>query len=99
MKKTILLVSLFSVFFSFSQKQFSWKRINKSISDVENNFLEVSFEKEGASFFELDYASFKQKLFSAPKREALRKSNVLINFPNSAGEFEEFEMYEASNFE
>lgn len=61
--------------------------------------LKETFERESVAMFELDFDYLRQTLVRAPKRESLSKSSIFINFPNSKGQLEDFEMYEASNFE
>ncbi|RYY50485.1 MAG: T9SS type A sorting domain-containing protein [Chitinophagaceae bacterium] len=48
--------------------------------------------------FNLDAGALKQQLFSVVGRNAARHSTV-INLPNAAGQLEQFEVFEASNFD
>src|SRR6476620_602761 len=100
MKKTLLLTLSFALFITtgFSQSGKYWSGTNESpgtiIKDKAVNRLSfpTSFQ-----LFKLSLNPLRQELFSVVSN-ASRHSTV-ISIPNADGGFEEFEVFEASNFE
>ncbi|TYA52278.1 immunoglobulin-like domain-containing protein [Formosa maritima] len=94
MKKTLLLFFLLSTGFVFSQNKSFWqKQTVKS-----NATIKASKQKlPQKQVYSLNIEALKQALVTAPKRESsLGRSQVIISFPNSEGEFERFSIKEAS---
>ncbi|BCY27644.1 reprolysin-like metallopeptidase [Flavobacterium okayamense] len=100
MKKTLLfnLCLLFLTVSVFSQTGKAWKVVTNNnfekLSSVERESFPAEFKT-----MELDLTMLSNVLKNAPQRESLQKSNVVISMPNASGQMEQFEMYEASNFE
>ncbi|MFD0761367.1 reprolysin-like metallopeptidase, partial [Lutibacter aestuarii] len=93
-----LLVFLFSLVIQVSAQNGKklWKKTVKlernGAAKVKRKTLPKKFE-----VFELNSEMLKTKLRSTPKRKGvLKKSNTIIDFPNSDGELERYEVFEAS---
>ncbi|MEX1383712.1 MAG: hypothetical protein AB1Z17_09970, partial [Lutibacter sp.] len=68
----------------------------KSISE-KNSSLKIARKSIPKKYkvYDLDLESLKNKLKNAPKRkDGLKNSNVILNFPNSNGELENFQIFE-----
>ncbi len=101
MKKTLLLL-LVSVLFSFtgfSQMDKFWSSHNESRASITTDkaVARLSFPKE-FKLFNLNIAPLSGELFSIVGNNAARQSTV-ISLPNVDGQLEQFEVFEASNFE
>lgn len=100
MKKNLLLTILLAMIttLGFSQSDKFWSA-NRNASTVTKNkaVTRTSFPKEYA-LFDLNFNSLSQKLYSITKGNSASRSTI-ISLPNADGEIEEFEVYEASNFE
>ncbi len=100
MKKSLQLTLLFSLFtvFGFSQTDKFWKahggNIDKIITD--KAAARSSFPKI-FKLFDLNLQSIKQELFSKVINSS--SHSTVITLPNASGTLEQFEVYEASNFE
>ncbi len=100
MKKALLLSLLFALFTSlgFSQAGKYWS-VNSEDRGKITKYKAVSrlsFPKE-FRLFNLDIAPLKQVLFSVVDNSA--QHSTIITLPNAEGNFEQFEVFEASNFE
>ncbi|WP_333807468.1 zinc-dependent metalloprotease [Flavobacterium sp.] len=99
MKKHLLFVIclLFSVFNLFAQNNTFWSvnKTNKNEIVTNKGVKRLSFPKE-FDLYTLNLTALKQELFTVVNNTS--KKNVVISLPNTKGEMELFEMYEASNF-
>ena len=97
MRKILLLV-LFSSFclLSFSQVDYWNLQNEKSGYIIDKSVNRISFPRE-FKLFQLNINHLKQQLFTVVGN-ATRHATV-ISLPNAAGVLEQFEVYEASNFE
>ena len=96
MKKELLtLFALFSMGFVSAQNRSYWAPSNTSKAKIAANAAvsRENFPKE-FKLFDLNFQSLKQELGSVTG-----KGTVLITLPNFDGKMEEFELYEASNFD
>ncbi|MBK7678344.1 MAG: reprolysin-like metallopeptidase [Chitinophagaceae bacterium] len=98
MRKFTLLIfmGLFCVVASAQQGYWS-ANSNKSGIATDKAVARISFPTE-FKLFNLSIEPLRQKLFSIVGNQALRHSTV-ISLPNADGSIEQFEVYEASNFE
>jgi subtilisin-like proprotein convertase family protein len=102
MKKSLLLTWLFALSTSllFSQTSNPWfansSARNSNIA-TDKSVARQTFPKE-FKLFNLNIDPIKQDLFSIVGNQAFKKSTVII-LPNTNGGYEEFEVFEASNFE
>jgi hypothetical protein len=101
MKKTLLqciLLILLTVS-GFAQKNNFWSINNESRNKIiaDKSVFRQSYPPE-QKLFNLNFQSFKQELFSIVGKKPL-KASTIITLPNAAGNIEEFELVEASNFE
>ncbi|RBA29065.1 zinc-dependent metalloprotease [Flavobacterium tibetense] len=100
MKKTILLFSMlfFGINFTYSQSKNFWSQSIKQdfqlTTYAENGNLPSQFTK-----LQLDLNAIVTALQSAPDRFETKISSLVISFPDAEGNFEDFMMFEASNFE
>jgi Metallo-peptidase family M12B Reprolysin-like/Secretion system C-terminal sorting domain/Bacterial pre-peptidase C-terminal domain/Fibronectin type III domain len=101
MKKVVLLTVVLAMisFAGFSQSDKFWSADNANRSSIitDKAVARLSFPKE-FKLFSLNTASLKQQLFSVVGNRALQHSTV-ISLPNADGSLEQFEVFEASNFE
>ena len=100
MKK--LLLMLFCIFFanlSFSQKSYYWSKHKDQDSNIITHkaVARQSFPKE-FKLFDLNISQLREDLFSIVGKNASGTSTI-ISLPNADGKIEQFEVYEASNFE
>ena len=100
MKKTILFIFLLFLGFnsSYSQSKNYWT------SPKVQDFNLTNYAKEGNlpnqfKTFELSFLSITNELKNAPNRFDVKTTPIVISFPDSEGKFEEFTMFEASNFD
>jgi hypothetical protein len=100
MKKTLLLgvFSVLSISFGYSQTEKAWKSFDgkevKIAKTAERGTFPASYK-----LMQLELASLKNTLVTAPNRFGSDVSNVIISIPNVDGKLERFQMYEASNFD
>ena len=95
MKKILLCFIVFlNITFVFSQNNSFWKKEALiTSSKVKTNKQDIKDPK----IYSLDIDNLKLALQTAPNRsEISKKSNIIIPFPNSKGEFENFRIKEAS---
>ena len=100
--KKLLLISLlfiFSTLNSYAQSSRYWTE-NKTETEkivTDKSVARLSFPKE-FKLFSLNIEPLRQDLFSIVGQDALRHSTI-ITLPNADGGTEQFEVFEASNFE
>lgn len=101
MKKVLLLTLMLALMttFGFSQSDKSWSVNNENISNITTDkaVARLSYPKV-FKLFNLNIEPLKLQLFSVVDKRTSKQS-VVISIPNAAGNFEQFEVYEASNFE
>lgn len=101
MKKVLLLTLMLALMttFGFSQSDKSWSVNNENISSITTDkaVARLSYPKV-FKLFNLNIEPLKLQLFSVVDQRTSKQSAV-ISIPNAAGNFEQFEVYEASNFE
>ncbi len=93
MKKTLFFVFLLNVCFVFSQDKSIWQKQNSSsITNVKTSRQDLPKQEA----YTLNLESLKKTLTEAPLRgKSLVNSGVIISFPNSEGEFENYRVMEA----
>jgi hypothetical protein len=100
MKKIVLLtlILVLVTVFGFSQTDKFWSGNNENRSSIitDKAVTRLSFPKE-FKLFNLSTASLKQELFSVVDKSS--KHSTVISLPNADGKLEQFEVFEASNFE
>ncbi|MDB5247197.1 MAG: peptidase domain protein [Segetibacter sp.] len=100
MKKLLLQTILFGLLTvpAFAQKNNFWAVNNQSRSNIvtDKATLRQSYPTD-LKLFNLNLEPFRQELFSIVDRSS--KKSAIISLPNAAGEIEDFEVFEASNFE
>lgn len=92
----LLFVFFISLFYSASAQKSTNIWSEKSISEKSSN-LKIARKSIPKQYkvYDLDLESLKNKLKNAPKRkDGLNNSNVVLNFPNSNGELENFQIFE-----
>lgn len=98
MKKFLfLVVFILSLNFSFSQRNNSWKLFenNKAITSEKIRKTPYSVNQK---LLEFNIVQFKQSLATVSQRSS-GQAGTIIQFPNSNGELEKFQVWESSNFE
>jgi hypothetical protein len=98
MKKFLfLVVFILSLNFSFSQRNNSWKLFenNKAITSEKIRKTPYSVNQK---LLEFNIVQFKQSLAIVSQRSS-GQAGTVIQFPNSNGELEKFQVWESSNFE
>ena len=97
-KKLLLLLALFSAFFGYSQDKNLWREVKEQKYQLSKYADREDFPEEYVSL-KLDFSAAKSKLSSAPDRFKTNVSSVIMTFPDADGNFEDFYMFEATNFE
>ncbi|HRI20616.1 MAG TPA: zinc-dependent metalloprotease family protein, partial [Panacibacter sp.] len=101
MKKLLLLTALLAMITVsvFSQTDRFWSANNESRTAIATDkaVARLSYPKD-FKLFNLNLASLREQLFTVVGKGA-SKHSVIISLPNAAGNIEQFEVYEASNFE
>jgi subtilisin-like proprotein convertase family protein len=100
MKKTLLL-SVFSLLvfnLGFSQTEKAWSQVADQNIKKNKNVERESFPQD-FKLMQLNVSTLKQVLLNAPDRFSGNAKGVVITLPNSQGELERFEVFEASNFD
>ena len=98
MKKILLLSLIAMLFFANSYGQSSlWSKVSEERL-VGSPKMERSSSPNKYQLFSLDVTALKFQLQLAPSRETANgiTSNVILQFPNSEGQLENFRVYEAS---
>ena len=91
---TLLSVMITTV--ALSQDYWSSNNGNRSEIVTDKAVARLSYPKE-FKLFNLNAAPLRQALFSIVDKQAMR--STVITLPNAAGNLEQFEVYESSNFE
>ncbi len=101
MKKVLLLTAVLAMMAiaGFSQTDNFWSTDNANRSSIikDKSVARVSFPKE-FKLFDLNDAAFKQAVYSIVDGRSSKHSTI-ISLPNTGGALEQFEIFEASNFE
>jgi hypothetical protein len=101
MRKLLLLTSLLTLFAAsaFSQGDKFWSANNQARSTIAKDkaVARLSYPKD-FKLFNLNAASFRQELLAIAGNQRI-KASAIISIPNADGEVEQFEVFEASNFE
>ena len=101
MRKFTLLTALSALItasaFAQADKFWSPNNDNRSAIATDKAVLRLSYPKD-FKLFNLNAAPFRQELFAIADNKALKHSTI-ISIPNADGNFEQFEVVEASNFE
>lgn len=101
MKKILFLTFVLALTstLGFSQADNFWSGNNESRSSISTDkaVARLSFPRE-FKLFNLNTASLRQQLFSIVNKNSLAHSTI-ITLPNADGGLEQFEVFEASNFE
>lgn len=97
MKKCLLfLVAMFTYATFSAQTEFLWK------SPQNSKILEIKLNKKSITnpnIFNLDLISLRRLVEKSPKRTSeTSKSSVVISFPDSEGNMQNFSIYKTSNF-
>lgn len=98
--KKFLLLTLFTclcVVEGYSQKDNLWSSVNEPVDAVSKTAKRESFPSN-FSLYSLNLEAFKTTLLSVQDRFTATQG-VVISLPNSEGEIERFQLFEASNFE
>jgi len=102
MKKVLLLTLLSAMVVSsgFSQTDNYWSANSESLSAItaDKAVARLSYPKQ-FKLFNLNLKNLKQELFAVVDKNALKQRSTVISLPNAAGDLEQFEVFEASNFE
>ena len=100
MKKNLLLTALLvlSTVLGFAQTDRFWSANYESRSAItpDKSVARQSYPKS-IKLFNLNFAGFQQELFSVVGKSS--KHSTVISLPNADGNIEQFEVFEASNFE
>ncbi|SNR54196.1 reprolysin-like metallopeptidase [Lutibacter flavus] len=100
--KLIILFLFFTIqFLSVSAQETNnlWTKKRELIQEPSLIVEKKSIPKE-FKVFDLNIAKLKKSLNNIPKRKSnLKKSNVILQFPNGEGELEKYEIFEASILE
>jgi len=98
MKKHLLIILVFSFSFMNAQSDKFWKKQDVSKSKIIPNVATTreSFPKK-FDLYELNIEGLRSTLFASLTNKSSQKT--IITLPNTNGQIEEFEMYEASNFD
>ena len=85
-----------TVAFSQADRFWSANNENKATIPTDKAVARLTYPKE-FKLFNLNAAALSQELFSVVDRQA--KHSTIVSLPNAAGGLEQFEVFEASNFE
>lgn len=97
-KKYAFFISLlFLSSLALAQKTNHWKSTTKSVSEVAKTAQRSDFP-ETFVLFELNKEAFKQQISVAADRFS-GEAGIVITMPNAKGNFEQFTLFEASNFD
>jgi Metallo-peptidase family M12B Reprolysin-like/Bacterial pre-peptidase C-terminal domain/Secretion system C-terminal sorting domain/Fibronectin type III domain len=101
MRKALLLTLMLGLISSlaFSQTDKFWSANNKSRNSIATDkaVARLSYPKE-FKLFNLDIETLKQELFAVVGNSP-SKFSAIISLPDADGKYEQFEVFEASNFE
>lgn len=89
------LILIFTIGLVNAQNSF-WTKTTESRLGSKQKFERVSIPKQ-ADFYQLNYDALKAVLQTAPTRDfSGTVSSVIVSFPNSEGNLEQFAIYESS---
>ncbi len=94
---TFMLASITSLVFAQTDQFWSVNTESRSSITTDKGVARLSYPKE-FRLFSLDFAPLRKQLFSVVDGKSQHRSTI-ITLPNAAGDIEEFEVVEASNFE
>ncbi|MEP7142677.1 MAG: reprolysin-like metallopeptidase [Ferruginibacter sp.] len=98
MKKLLLLSLSFTLFNAAMAQKNYWSTHTDAAQIVTDKAVARSSFPRQFKIFDLDTAPFRDELFTAVSKNAARHS-LIISLPNADGQIEQFEVFEASNFE
>lgn len=93
---TLLSVMITTASFSQADNYWSVNNENRTAITTDKAVARLTYPKE-FKLFNLTIAPLRQQLFTVVDKQA--RLSTIITIPNAAGNLEQFEMYEASNFE
>ena len=93
---TLLSVMITTVTFSQVGNYWSANNQNRAAIATDKAVGRLTYPKE-FKLFNLNAAAFRQQLLAVVDKQA--RQSTIITLPNAAGNFEQFEVFEASNFE
>ncbi|NHN27354.1 T9SS type A sorting domain-containing protein [Flavobacterium jejuense] len=98
--KKLLLITICSFFANlcFSQKDVLWQKISHE-NVKKNKYVERESFPESFELMTLELAVLKKSLKNASDRFSDNPKGIIIELPNAEGNLEQFEIYEASNFD
>jgi len=94
MKKIVLLILTIFAITNASGQDAVWRKINEGQASSEK--LPRDSNPTIFQVYSLNINALKQKLQSAPSRNAGVESSVVVSFPNPSGELQRFRIYEAA---
>lgn len=99
MRKLLLFVMSFTLMYAVTAQQKNYWSSNTDAGSIttDKSVARLSFPKD-FKLFNLNVDPLRQELFSVVGNNASRHSTV-ISLPNAEGQVEQFEVFEASNFE
>ena len=99
MKKFLLLSAfLFAAFNGFAQTDKVWSTV-KDQNIKKNKYVERESFPQEFKLIQLELSLMKQVLLTAPNRNSKSNKGIVISLPNASGGLENFEVFEASNFD
>src|SRR5256885_2261803 len=96
MKKALPILLLIISIDGFSQNKTFWSQNTSDRITTDKAVARLSFPKE-FRLFTLDTGPLKQELFTVVNNSV--KHSTVITLPDADGQIEQFEVFEASNFE
>lgn len=97
MKSLLLAFLSFTLINTLTAQRNYWSAHNNGGAIVTDKAVARATFPRLFKVFDLDTAPFRDELFTVTGRNATRRS-INISLPNAAGQVEEFEVFEASNF-
>lgn len=96
MKKLLLAIAiLLSLTQTYAQRNTAWKKVTADIPVSER--VKTTSYSEDQQLYQLNLTQFKQSLLNAPQKFS-GQTGVVVEFPNSTGVLEKFQVWENSNF-
>jgi hypothetical protein len=93
----LLLIALMGTVSVYAQQEYWSSRSESSVVSTDKAVARQSFPRE-FKLFALNIEPLRRELFSIVGDQAAKNSTI-ITIPNANGQFEQFEVFEASNFE
>src|SRR4051812_25376896 len=97
MKQLLLAFLSFTLINSLTAQRNHWSAHTNGARIVTDKAVARASFPRLFKIFDLDTAPFKDELLTVTGRNATRRS-IPISLPNAAGQIEQFEVFEASNF-